>query len=99
MIKLVIVGFNEYLGRDERPNEHPSFQYFVKTLADAPLVGDYVGMKVWSKERGYVNRLVRVRARRIEPDPPHDRYHEDTEMSYYVTLMVEKDASASDFRG
>lgn len=103
MIKLVVVNFNLDVGPGQRSDEHPSFQYYVQSLADVPVVGDYVGMMSWSKDRGYYRRMVKVTARRIAYEPqPDERYDEDTEMTYFVTLMVEpadKDKGMPDFRG
>ena len=73
----------------ERPNETPSFSFSVKSLADVPLVGDYVLMPT-SKEGRASQSLVKITARRVSMDPPEaGRYGADEDINFGVTLMVE----------
>jgi hypothetical protein len=75
-----------------RADEHPSFQFYVKSLGDVPAVGDYVSMPTWNHEQNRPSsRLVKVTARRVlmYPPPEAGRYEEEDEISYIVTLMVE----------
>ncbi|GEM_PF-6007395 len=96
------VHFNLDRHDGSRPDEHPSFQFYVNSLGDVPMVGDYVGMPTWSKEfNGFSRRLVRVTARRVtlsEPEHGEDRYDPAKAVGMYVTLMVELAADAPDFR-
>ncbi len=103
MIKTVHINFNQDNGPGQRASEHISFPYQVTTLADVPLVGDYIALWAWSEERQYYRRNVAVTGRLIYTEPrPEDRFDEHTEMTYIVTLMVKpvtKSDGMPDFRG
>jgi hypothetical protein len=98
----VAVHFNLDRRDGSRPDEHPSFQFYVDSLGDVPIVGDYVGMPTWSKEfNGFSRKLVRVSARRVtlsEPERGEERYDPAKAVGMFVTLMVEIAADAPDFR-
>lgn len=105
MVRKVVVNFNMMVDPSMRADQHPSFQYYVTTLGDVPVVGDYVGMLTWNQaEKRFSRRMVKVTGRRVVVSEPRDddRYEPEDELTIFVTLMVEATSKADgmpDFRG